>query len=60
MTHRLAAALTTRWLHATRDERGALSIEAVLFAVALIALAGLVIGAITSFVSGEAAKIGGN
>ena len=59
MTDRLAASLHARWLVATHPDRqrGSVSIEAVLFAVALIAVAGIVIAALTSFVQREAAKI---
>jgi hypothetical protein len=59
MTDRLAASLHARWLVATRPDRqrGSVSIEAVLFAVALIAVAGIVIAALTGFVQREAAKI---
>jgi hypothetical protein len=59
MTDRLAASLHARWLAATHPDRqrGSVSIEAVLFAVALIAVAGIVIAALTGFVQREAAKI---
>lgn len=41
-----------------RDERGSITIEQVLWAVAIIALAGAVIGIVSSFVKSEADKIG--
>ena len=40
------------------SERGSVTIEQVLWAVALIALVGLVVAALTSFVQGEIGKIG--
>lgn len=40
------------------SERGSVTIEQVLWAVSLIALVGLVVAALTSFVQGEIGKIG--
>lgn len=41
-----------------RTDRGSITIEQVLWAVAIIGLAGLVIGIVTTFVKNEADKIG--
>ena len=61
MNH-LAAALHTlgvrlRHRAATRPERGSVTMEQVLWAVAVIAIVGIVVVAITSYVTREAAKI---
>lgn len=62
MTDRLAAELHTRWLAMAADvrrrERGLMSIEAVLYALAIIAVAGIVLAAITNFVTTRANQIG--
>ncbi|MBD3784484.1 MAG: hypothetical protein IE926_16310 [Micrococcales bacterium] len=61
----LAATLHTLGLRAldaaerrtARDERGSVTIEQVLWAVALIAIVGIVVLAIRTYVTAEAAKI---
>lgn len=60
--HHLAAALHTlgvRLSHRanTRPERGSVTMEQVLWAVAVIAIVGIVVLAITNYVTREAAKI---
>lgn len=40
-----------------RDERGSVTMEQVLWAVAVIVIVGIVVAAITAFVTSEAAKI---
>ena len=60
--HHLAAALHTLGLRlsqraATRPERGSVTIEQVLWAVAVIAIVGIVVLAVTNYVTSEAAKI---
>lgn len=42
-----------------RDERGSVTIEQVLWAVAVIGIAAVVITAVTTFVRGKAAEISG-
>lgn len=42
---------------ARRDERGSITIEQVLWAVAIIGLVGVVVGAITMFINKEVGKI---
>lgn len=65
MNNHLAAQLTTltaasrdrieRAAHT--DEEGSITIEQVLWAVAIIAIVGIVVTAITSYVTGKAAEI---
>ena len=60
--HHLAATLHTlgirlRHAAATRPERGSVTIEQVLWAVAVIAIVGIVVLAVTNYVTSEAAKI---
>ena len=60
--HHLAAALHTlgiclRDKAVTRAERGPVTIEQVLWAVAVIAIVGIVLLAVTNYVTSEAAKI---
>ena len=62
--HHLAATLHTLGVHLTdhartklRPERGSVTIEQVLWAVAVIAIVGIVVLAIRTYVSSEAAKI---
>ena len=60
--HHLAAALHTLGIRlrdrtSTRAERGSVTIEQVLWAVAVIAIVGIVVLAITNYVTNEAAKI---
>jgi len=59
--HHLAATLHTlgiRLRHrAARPERGSVTIEQVLWAVAVIAIVGIVVLAVTNYVTSEAAKI---
>ena len=60
--HHLAATLHTlgirlRRAAATRAERGSVTIEQVLWAVAVIAIVGIVVLAVTNYVTSEAAKI---
>ena len=60
--HHLAATLHTlgvrlRHQAATRPERGSVTIEQVLWAVAVIAIVGIVVLAVTNYVTSEAAKI---
>lgn len=43
--------------HARRDERGSITIEQVLWAVAIIGLVGIVVTAITAFINKEVGKI---
>lgn len=44
-------------LNRHRDERGSVTMEQVIWAVAVIAIVGIVVAAITAYVTGEAAKI---
>ncbi|GAA5122573.1 hypothetical protein GCM10023339_41160 [Alloalcanivorax gelatiniphagus] len=44
-------------LHRRRDERGSVTMEQVLWAVAVIVIVGIVVAAITGYVTDEAAKI---
>lgn len=55
----IAAALTgaDRSLTRRRDERGSVTMEQVLWAVAVIVIVGIVVAAITAYVTNEAAKI---
>ena len=58
----LAAALHTLGIRlrdkaGTRAERGSVTIEQVLWAVAVIAIVGIVVLAVTNYVTSEAAKI---
>ena len=60
--HHLAAALHTLGIRlrdatVTRAERGSVTIEQVLWAVAVIAIVGIVVLAVTNYVTSEAAKI---
>ena len=60
--HHLTAALHTLGFRlqqraTTRPERGSVTIEQVLWAVAVIAIVGIVVLAITNYVTNEAAKI---
>ena len=60
--HHLAATLHTlgirlRHRAAIRPERGSVTIEQVLWAVAVIAIVGIVVLAVTNYVTSEAAKI---
>ena len=60
--HHLAAALHTLGVHLRarsthRGERGSVTIEQVLWAVAVIAIVGIVVLAVTNYVTSEAAKI---
>ena len=60
--HHLAAALHTLGIRlrdkaVTRAERGSVTIEQVLWAVAVIAIVGIVVLAVTDYVTSEAAKI---
>jgi heme/copper-type cytochrome/quinol oxidase subunit 2 len=60
--HHLASALHTLGIRlrdraATRPERGSVTIEQVLWAVAVIAIVGIVVLAVTNYVTSEAAKI---
>lgn len=65
LMHYLAAALHTLGITAadtattkrTRNEHGSVTIENVLWAVAVIAIVGIVVVAITAYVTREAAKI---
>lgn len=55
----IAAALVgaDRSLTRRRDERGSVTMEQVLWAVAVIVIVGIVVAAITAYVTNEAAKI---
>ena len=44
-------------LNHRRDERGSVTMEQVLWAVAVIVIVGIVVAAITAYVTNEAAKI---
>lgn len=60
--HHLAATLHTLGIRLrdkadTRAERGSVTIEQVLWAVAVIAIVGIVVLAVTNYVTSEAAKI---
>jgi len=60
--HHLAAALHTLGIRlrdkaVTSAERGSVTIEQVLWAVAVIAIVGIVVLAVTNYVTSEAAKI---
>ncbi len=60
--HHLAAALHTLGIRlrdtaTTRAERGSVTIEQVLWAVAVIAIVGIVVLAVTNYVTSQAAKI---
>ena len=60
--HHLAAALHTLGIRlrdkaVIRAERGSVTIEQVLWAVAVIAIVGIVVLAVTNYVTSEAAKI---
>ena len=62
LIHHLAATLHTLGIRlrdkaATRPGRGAVTIEQVLWAVAVIAIVGIVVLAVTNYVTSEAAKI---
>ena len=62
LMHHLAAALHTLGIRlrdkaVTRPERGSVTIEQVLWAVAVIAIVGIVVLAVTNYVTSEAAKI---
>lgn len=55
--HTLGVQLTDHARRRRRPERGSVTIEQVLWAVAMIAIVGIVVLAIRAYVSSEAAKI---
>ncbi|HMM94011.1 hypothetical protein [Phycicoccus sp.] len=55
--HTLGVQLSDHARHRRRPERGSVTIEQVLWAVAMIAIVGIVVLAIRAYVSSEAAKI---
>ena len=56
--HLLGIQLHTRLIGKVHDERGSVTAEMVLWALAVITLVGIVVGALTGYINDQVAKLG--
>ena len=56
--HLLGIRLSTRLTAKVHDERGSVTAEMVLWALAVITLVGIVVGALTGYINDQVAKLG--